>query len=344
MYFVLGSDNDDLYVAVSKTGRKLKANVCERQMRRRRRAEYGLPEESPKRITKTMMRRNAMTLLECSTAWAFRWYHGAFYCSYCDVKFVDTQPLRDHVKCYHLNEPPFEIIFSKLKENNMVKVDVGELYCRFCNVGLNSVGELKYHIVCHGRSVNEDYSDGVLPFKLNDDGFLCQVCSLRFLSFPKLNEHMNEHYTNYVCDTCGKGFVSKTRFRTHAHDGHASYLYVKGNFPCKLCGEVFSTRTQKANHRYKIHHQGKRYNCPRCPEGFTTYNARLNHLIHYHAERLMEYLCEVCGKSFNSQSKRSAHRRLVHASKDQTSYICLECSASFVTKSKLARHMKTHGK
>ncbi|XP_061385145.1 zinc finger protein 43-like [Danaus plexippus] len=52
--------------------RKLKENVCARQMRRRRRANNELPEESEKRIAKTMMRRNALTILESSTAWAFR--------------------------------------------------------------------------------------------------------------------------------------------------------------------------------------------------------------------------------------------------------------------------------
>lgn len=322
-------------------GRNLKDNVSERQMRRRRRANNELPEESEKRISKTMMRRNAMTLLECSTAWAFRWFHGAFYCSYCDVKFVDIQPLKEHVFINHLNEPPSKRIFAKLTENNMVKIDVNNLRCRICNIPLNGIESLKYHVQTHGRSMNEGYNDGVLPFKLDDEGYFCQICSSYFGNFTKINEHMNIHYQNYVCDTCGKGFVSKSRFRTHIHAGYN--FYEKGSYPCGICDEILSSKAERNTHRLRVHRKGVRYTCPRCSETFTSYNARVKHLVNYHAQQVHEFECDVCGKSFYTRSKRAGHYKLVHtAPGQQESHQCAQCLSVFVSKCKLVKHLKSH--
>uniref|UniRef100_A0A2H1VN70 SFRICE_007083 n=1 Tax=Spodoptera frugiperda TaxID=7108 RepID=A0A2H1VN70_SPOFR len=308
--------------------RKVKEVVSARQMRRRRRANNQLPEESEKRISKTMMRRNAMILLECSTAWAFRWFHSAFFCSYCDAKFVDVPLLRTHVKINHLNECPTDRVFSKLTENNMVKVDVAELACRLCSRILNSIDALKDHLLIHGKTLNVEYSDGVLPFKLDEEGFTCQMCFEPFQTFAKMNEHMNTHFQNYICDSCGKAFVSKSRFRKHVQS------HEKGSFPCGECDEVLETRASRMCHRMKVHRKGIRYACPRCPEVFTTYHARAKHLVDTHAQQKQEYFCNACDKSFESSSKRAGHIRLTHANIEKRHY-CPNCPSVFVSKSKL---------
>ncbi|KAH9635186.1 hypothetical protein HF086_009526 [Spodoptera exigua] len=292
-------------------------------MRRRRRANNQLPEESEKRISKTMMRRNAMILLECSTAWAFRWFHSAFFCSYCDAKFVDVPLLRTHVKINHLNESPTDRIFSKLTENNMVKVDVAELSCRLCSRILNSIDALKDHLLIHGKTLNVEYSDGVLPFKLDEEAFTCQMCFEPFQTFAKMNEHMNTHFQNYICDSCGKAFVSKSRFRKHVQS------HEKGSFPCGECDEILETRASRMCHRMKVHRKGIRYACPRCPEAFTTYHARAKHLVDTHAQQKKEYFCNACDKSFESSSKRAGHIRLTHANIEKRHY-CPNCPSVFV--------------
>lgn len=315
--------------------RKLKENVSARQMRRRRRANNELPEESEKRISKTMMRRNAIILLECSTAWAFRWFHSAFFCSYCEAKFVDIPLLRDHVKINHLNETPTNRIFSKLTENNMVKVDIAELACRLCSRLLNGIDSLKDHLLIHGKTLNVEYSDGVLPFKLDDENFTCQICFEQFLSFSKINEHMNTHYQNYICDACGKAFVSKSRFRKHVQS------HEKGSFPCGECDEILETRAARMCHRMRVHRKGVRYACPRCPELFTTYHSRAKHLVETHAQQRKEYYCNSCDKTFETSSKRAGHIRLTHANVDKR-HFCPNCPSNFVSKSKLLRHLRTH--
>ncbi|XP_075989134.1 uncharacterized protein LOC142985076 isoform X18 [Anticarsia gemmatalis] len=315
--------------------RKLKENVCARQLRRRRRANNQLPEESDRRISKTMMRRNALILLEYSTAWPFRWFHSAFFCSYCDAKFVDIPLLRTHVKNHHLNELPTKKIFSKLTENNMVKIDIADLTCRICSRLLNGIDSLKDHLLIHGKTLNVKFSDGVLPFKLDDNIFTCQICFEEHISFAKMNEHMNTHYQNYVCDACGKAFISKSRFRKHVQS------HEKGTFPCGDCDEILETRAARMCHRMKIHRKGVRYACPRCPEVFTTYNSRVKHLVEAHGQQKKEYTCTACDKSFDSSTKRSGHIRLTHANVEKR-HCCSQCPSVFVTKSKLLRHVKTH--
>lgn len=312
-------------------------------MRRRRRANNELPEESEKRISKTMMRRNAMTVLETSTAWAFRWFHGAFYCAYCDSKYVDIKLLREHVTNNHLYEPPSKTVFSKLKESNIVKIDISQLHCRLCNISLDGISNLKSHIKLHGKYIQDKYGDGVLPFKLDDsNGFHCQMCTFQFATFGKINEHMNTHYQNYVCDTCGKGFVTKSRFRPHVQTCFSN-LPETGNFACGICDEFFSSRAERLSHRSKVHRKGVRYNCPRCSEVFTTYHARANHLVNFHAEKTREYVCSICNQSFTTSSKRAAHYRLVHRSPVRSeNHQCYYCSAHFPSKWRLGRHMRSH--
>lgn len=315
--------------------RKLKENVCARQMRRRRRANNELPEESEKRIAKTMMRRNALTILESSTAWAFRWFQSAFYCSYCDAKFIETLNLRRHVQIHHLNAPPTKQIFSKLTENNMVKIDVSDLLCRICNSSIDTIDMLKKHLVTiHAKKIYADFNDGVLPFKLEENKFNCQKCDLFFTSFCKINEHMNTHYQNYICDACGKAFVSKSRFRTHVQS------HEIGSFPCGECDEVLETRAARMCHKLKIHRRGIRYTCPRCPEVFTTYYARAKHLVDGHDQQKTAYQCSSCGKIFETSCKRTTHFRTTHSNENK--YRCPNCSWYSVSKSKLKRHVSTH--
>ncbi|XP_060809189.1 zinc finger protein 37 isoform X20 [Amyelois transitella] len=332
-----GSANADEEDSVrpGRRGRKLKEIVSDRQMRRRKRANNELPEESEKRIANTMMRRNALTLLEHSSAWAFRWFQGTFYCSYCDKKFPDIEPLRQHVQS-HLNQPPTKKIFSKLRENNMVKIDITELVCRICDCQINSVDFLKEHLVyTHGKELYLDYSDGVLPFKLDNNSFQCQKCYENFDRFPKINEHMNSHYQNYICDECGKAFVSKSRFRRHVQS------HEIGEFPCGDCEQVLRTRAARTGHRMKVHNKGIRYSCPRCPETFTHYHSRLKHLFEQHGQQMLEYECPACSKTFDAASKRAAHYRLVHTHVDKK-FECQQCNELFVSNSKLQKHAETH--
>ncbi|CAG5057411.1 unnamed protein product [Parnassius apollo] len=325
------SANAEAVANVVKRVRKLKENVSARQMRRRRRANNQLPEESERRISKTMMRRNTMAILECSTAWAFRWFRNAFFCSYCDEKFVDPQPLREHVLSSHISCSPTVRIFSKLTENNMVKIDITNLRCRLCNYGCNNIDALKNHLkTAHRKTLNSEYSDGVLPFKLDEIGFYCQACFEYFTSFAKLNEHMNSHYQNYICDACGKAFISKSRFRTHVES------HEIGSFPCGECDEVLQTRAARTCHRMKVHRKGIRYTCPRCPAVFTAYYARARHLVDGHAQQRMDYDCTTCGKTFETSCKRAAHIRVAHMPVEKR-YECLYCPSYFVSKSKLRR-------
>lgn len=287
---------------------KMKENVSARTLLRRRRANNELPEESAKRIAKTMMRRNAMILMENSTAWAFRWCKNAFFCSYCHGKFYENKTLQHHVVSNHLQEQPTVSIFSKITENNMLKIEIGTMKCRLCNIYLESIDHLKTHIIqAHDKCFHNGYSDGVLPFKFKSENvYDCQMCKESFNSFTNLNQHMNIHYQNYICDACGKAFISKPRFRIHVQ------THEIGSFACRDCGEVFDTRVARVTHRIKVHRRKVRYTCPKCCQPFTTYYSRSKHLVEEHHEKSKEYSCSFCSKIFATSCKRAAHVRAVH--------------------------------
>ncbi|KAG7298311.1 hypothetical protein JYU34_017910 [Plutella xylostella] len=283
-----------------------------------------------------MMRRHAMAIVEYSTAWAFRWWRNAFFCSYCDDKFVDTTPLRHHVFNNHLDQKPTKRIFAKVTENNMLKIDVTDLRCKLCGQEVDGIDHLKQHIISeHNKPFNNEYSDGVLPFKLDDaKGFACQKCFVEFANFSKLNEHMNSHYQNYVCEACGKAFVSKSRFRTHVQS------HEIGSFPCGECEEILNTRAARMCHKFRVHRKGMRYTCPRCPQIFTTYYARAKHLVGGHAQQKRVYACDGCERVFETSCKRAAHAR---SHRPVVSHECPHCQWKSGSKAQMTKHLMTHG-
>jgi hypothetical protein len=307
-------------------------------MSRRRRANNEVTPTAEKRKATVMMRQNAITILEYSTAWAFRWFHGAFYCSYCQGRHTEVDLLRDHVAKYHSNEKPTKHLFTKIIENNMLKIDVANLACRVCHSSVGSIDELKTHIwERHGKALNSDYSDGVLAFKLGVNEFSCQKCYAVFDTFPKADQHMNTHFPNHICDECGKTFVSNTRFRHHMKS------HEIGQFPCGECDDSFKTRAQRMTHRLRVHKNGIRYACPKCAQAFTTYYIRAKHLVEEHGQQKIDYICPACDRVFENGSKRAAHYRFTHANVEKK-FSCTECSLAFITKSKLQRHLLTHTK
>ncbi|KAI8426836.1 hypothetical protein MSG28_014518 [Choristoneura fumiferana] len=189
-------------VAEAKVGvrrvRKLKENVSARQMRRRRRANNELPEESEKRISKTMMRRNAMTLLECSTAWAFRWFHSAFYCSYCDAKFVDTAPLQsvDHKLKWKPKRK-----YKDHRDNAAIIIECsnvcpfrwkrGAFTCAFCPISFGDFSSVREHALEHPNRVEAMRLARPLDnVKVEISGLRCELCLLLIKDVETLKDHL----------------------------------------------------------------------------------------------------------------------------------------------------------
>ncbi|XP_069835667.1 oocyte zinc finger protein XlCOF7.1-like isoform X2 [Dendropsophus ebraccatus] len=79
------------------------------------------------------------------------------------------------------------------------------------------------------------------------------------------------------------------------------------------------------------------YNCPECPECFTSNVDLAKHQI-IHAGG-MSIICSVCGRSFGRKSDLIIHQT-THGRRDD--YACQHCDLSFATQLSLSIHEKTH--
>ncbi|XP_075698123.1 uncharacterized protein LOC142663400 isoform X2 [Rhinoderma darwinii] len=79
------------------------------------------------------------------------------------------------------------------------------------------------------------------------------------------------------------------------------------------------------------------YNCPECPESFTSNLDLAKHQIIHTGG--MPFICSVCGKCFGRRADLIKHQ-FTH---EGNSYVrCSHCDVSFATKSSLTLHEKTH--
>ncbi|CAH2079325.1 unnamed protein product, partial [Iphiclides podalirius] len=278
-----------------------------------------------------LMKLNAATVLECSTATPFKWHRQNFLCFYCHRAFKDTASLKEHTKAEH-PEPRIKSAVSYLRRDERVKIDVSSMTCSICDVSLDGLGALIAHLESAHRKSFAGLDYGVVPYALRSDRFHCAVCDAEFQYFIKLNQHMNTHYGNYVCELCGKPFLSRERLRCHAA-GHGPI------HRCGCCAETFSSPAQRTSHERRAHGR-RRVKCLHCSETFASYGARKSHHSTAHGADLPTIHCPVCRKSFPIASKMRAHLKEVHLR--EKNFACPMCDQRFFSRSHVQKHMVRH--
>ncbi|CAH0756772.1 unnamed protein product [Diatraea saccharalis] len=281
-----------------------------------------------------LMKKNAITVLENSKVTPFKWHRQNFLCFFCHLPFKDAKLLREHTKNLH-KKSSIKSAVSYLRRDEKVKIDVSSLQCK-CGHTFDSLDSLIEHIrVLHKCCFTEVCGYGLIPYKLDleGDSFRCAVCAEQFQYFIKLNQHMNEHYGNYVCESCGKSFLSQDRLRCHA-------LVHGARFRCNICSETFDSLTQRNNHESKVHNKVKELKCFFCPETFSNYNVRKRHHNSIHNLQTPEFKCPDCGKSFHIMSKMKVHLKEVHIK--EKNFSCTVCEQKFFSKTHVQKHMIKH--
>ncbi|XP_041968389.1 zinc finger protein 28-like isoform X11 [Aricia agestis] len=288
---------------------------------------------SAKAEARFMTKKNATSILACWSLTPFKWKTNKFQCAYCEEQFMESHELRCHVRaCYtHKN---VKDIYKTFKEMTLINVDVTNAACQLCEVPFSSVDHMREHAIEHGFDLNLSYSDGILPFRL-DNPWKCVLCDIDHNNYLKLYEHMNCHYQNYICSTCGKAFMDALRLRKHTE------LHVIGNFPCKVCNLVFPRRRTRDSHARNFHKKGPRYECPLCNLRFVGYYHRMKHLKDVHDQKETSYKCLHCDLSFKTSGMRSRHVRLMHFLQHEN-FSCDYCELSFQTGYELRKHLLKH--
>lgn len=172
---------------------------------------------------------------------------------------------------------------------------------------------------------------------LKQERFECDHCGIFIKQRASLIRHLNFHKvypTRYVCEICGIDFIT-----TFSHDWHRKTVHEKGEFPCEVCGKVFVNVMTLRQHRRTTHQRNKF--CELCGEMFSSFDYA-NHMKTKNHSFLFK--CDVCLKSFTSDSRLELHKRNVHLISNESYIKCNQCEKTFPTQQKLTRHIKRHHK
>uniref|UniRef100_A0A3Q3FHC6 C2H2-type domain-containing protein n=1 Tax=Labrus bergylta TaxID=56723 RepID=A0A3Q3FHC6_9LABR len=233
-------------------------------------------------------------------------------------------------------------------ENMLIKhswshVEDPERLCGVCGEQSETPEELRTHLESHKKTFSCDVCGknflSVVGFQRHavlhtgEKPYECDVCLKKYASKNTLRNHRLVHVEEkpHRCDVCDKTFAFKQQLRTHAvsHTGEKPYT-------CDLCGK--SVLDLISLSRHKMSHSGKkRYSCPVCGKKFLTPAAVRGH-EKIHTVRDKTFLCDVCCKTFHSQSILSVHLK-THGGKKT---VCSICGKGLSSKGALSRHLLVH--
>ncbi|XP_028168160.1 zinc finger protein draculin-like isoform X7 [Ostrinia furnacalis] len=293
----------------------------------------------PKERLKRALIVNTYNLLQFSNATLFRskMRSAGFPCFYCRESFEEFDHLRQHQTELHPKVSLLRTLKLYTAETLVVYADVQDLKCTVCDITIPSLKEFKEHLIeIHKNKFYSNVTDRVVPFKVLENYFECQICAFNFETFGSIEKHMNTHYRNYVCNFCGAGFITTMRLKKHMDTRHRD-----GTFPCDSCKKVFRTQQKLRYHVDFVHKMLKKVKCSKCTERFSDYFLRKKHMVKVHGEKPVVYRCNVCNKGYQRRYTLACHMKRHMELKDVK---CDICTYSCYNKTELREHMLKHYK
>ncbi|XP_050559331.1 zinc finger protein 366-like [Spodoptera frugiperda] len=164
---------------------------------------------------------NIKTILRCSNATPVRCRVGTrFACSYCLDQFQNPTELRNHSTQDHINDKP-EFFNARSLSRHIVYLDITGLQCKICDQSIESLEQLMDHLkAVHDELVYKQIKNQIVPFKYDGRKVLCGVCGIDIGEYNDFQDHMSDHYRNYVCGFCDSGFVIRSKMLEHKKTVH----------------------------------------------------------------------------------------------------------------------------
>ena len=171
---------------------------------------------------------------------------------------------------------------------------------------------------------------------------ICEVCGTAFYQIGDLRRHMLTHSKEdadrkkCVCPECGKSFSNNSNLQQHM------YIHKEARFVCDVCGKGYAQLINLKHHLKQ--HQGtdteaNRFPCKKCSKSFHNKDALIIHMMQFHKGKCPP-TCEFCGKTFASNWKLTAHRRIHNNEKP---FSCEVCDQTFKQATAMERHkIKIH--
>ncbi|XP_023165255.2 zinc finger protein 714 [Drosophila hydei] len=165
----------------------------------------------------------------------------------------------------------------------------------------------------------------------------CRECGMQFRCPVALKKHMYKHTGQqlpYPCNICGKGFHINSALKNHLlrHAGIKNYV-------CPYCGVGKTTRQEWSKH-ILTHTQEKMFKCQICDHATHTKRALDNHVKIVH-EKIRNYACQYCGKTFGKSHACKIHE-MTHTGEKRCE--CKVCGKKFLYTESLTKHLKIHEK
>lgn len=165
--------------------------------------------------------------------------------------------------------------------------------------------------------------------------FRCDQCQATFMASHHLKRHVQTHETAtpFQCASCGASFEKAYQLREHSY----RHTNVKA-FACEHdgCDEAFVLKAELARHA-KSHLPSRTHPCDICDGDvvFDKFSDKVAHVKECHGDR---FVCPVCGRPFQTQSKLNWHTK----SHDPSSRVqCHVCLKTYSNEANLAVHTRS---
>ncbi|KAH8274266.1 hypothetical protein KR026_002120, partial [Drosophila bipectinata] len=270
-----------------------------------------------------------------------RHLHRIIDCHICHQKFKKAIRYEEHMK-HHNDLLPFQCTVES------------------CRKGFTTAGGLRLHIDHAHTELSEVHScsvDGcgktfprvrLLTFHMKKAhgiskaaapprDYPCTECDKVFRCPMALKKHMYKHDGKelpFPCNICGKRFVINSALKDHLmrHAGIKNYV-------CPYCG-VGKTTRQEWNTHILTHTQEKKFKCHICEHASHNKQSLANHIKIVH-EKIKNYACQYCGKTFGKSHACKIHE-MTHTGEKRCE--CKVCGKKFLYPKSLTKHLKTHEK
>ncbi|XP_025408935.1 gastrula zinc finger protein XlCGF44.2-like [Sipha flava] len=139
--------------------------------------------------------------------------------------------------------------------------------------------------------------------------FRCWVCLNRFVSNPKLVDHMRVNHTNKskICPWCPAAFMQEKRLDQHVRVVHGRPWFEYS--ACPTCGVIFKPGITREDHK-KAHAGAAPYVCVVCHRAFAHHKNLSEHMCSHRGQK--RCMCAICGKTYMMPAYLDKHIRTKH--------------------------------
>ncbi|CAD7086831.1 unnamed protein product [Hermetia illucens] len=215
-------------------------------------------------------------------------------CKYCNQKFNDVDPFREHVAS-HTGPNRFICSYcpksfpSRYTLESHINTHTGErpYKCTHCPKAFSNRNNLQMHIRIHL---------GIMKYS-------CDYCGKRFVQSNKKKQHERTHTGEkpYQCEECGRRFISRVKLTEHER----RHKNIK-DYQCEVCDKEFYSSTLLKDHM-TVHTGARPFHCTVCGQSFPRKKSLRAHAQLHSNEK--KYVCNICGKAFAQFAGLYSHKR-----------------------------------